>query len=74
MSPKPPLISGNEAIKAFKRAGYQVVSQRGSHVKLYNPETEATLVIPNHKEIDRWTLKGILKDSEMPIEDFINLL
>jgi len=74
MSPKPPLISGNEAIKAFRYAGYQIVSQRGSHVKLYNPETEITIVIPNHKEIDRWTLKAILKDSGISVEDFIKLL
>ena len=74
MSQKPPLVSGNEAIKAFKSAGYTVVSQRGSHVKLYNPLTEVTLVIPNHKEIDRWTLKGILKDAEMSTEEFIDLL
>ena len=74
MSPRPPLVSGNEAIKAFKHAGYTIVSQRGTHVKLYNPRTETTLIIPNHKEIDRWTLKGILEDAEIPTEEFIKLL
>ncbi len=74
MTPKPPLVSGNEAIKAFKHAGYHVVSQRGSHVKLYNPITEITLVIPNHKEIDRWTLKGILQDAGISTEEFIRQL
>ncbi|MFH0754425.1 MAG: type II toxin-antitoxin system HicA family toxin [Candidatus Omnitrophota bacterium] len=74
MTPKPPLISGNEAIKAFKHAGYNVISQKGSHVKLYNPITEITIIIPNHKEIDRWTLKSILKDSGISIEEFMNLI
>jgi len=74
MSSKPPLISGNEVIRALKRTGYHIVSQRGSHVKLYNPATETTLIVPNHREVDRWTLKGILKDAGISTEEFIRLL
>ena len=71
---KPPLVSGNEAVHAFKRAGYHIVSQRGSHVELYNPTTDITLITPNHREIDRWTLKGILKAADISIEKFNSLL
>ena len=71
---KPPLLSGNKVISAFIRAGYLKVGQRGSHVKLYNPGKGITLIIPNHQEIDRWTLKGIIKDAEMSAEEFIKLL
>jgi predicted RNA binding protein YcfA (HicA-like mRNA interferase family) len=74
MSPKPPLVSGNEVIRAFKRAGYHVVSQRGSHVKMFNPSTEITLIIPNHREVDRWTLKGILQAAEISVGEFNRLL
>ena len=74
MSQKPPLVSGNEVIHALKRAGYRVVSQRGSHVKLYNDATEITLIVPNHREVDRWTLKNILRDAEITVEDFNRLL
>ncbi len=74
MSHKPPLLSGNEVVRALKRAGYHVVSQRGSHVKLYNPANEITLIIPNHREVDRWTLKGILKDADISTAQFIDLL
>jgi predicted RNA binding protein YcfA (HicA-like mRNA interferase family) len=74
MSVKPPLCSGNEVVRALKRAGYQVVGQRGSHIKLYNPANEITLIIPNHREVDRWTLKGILKDADISSEEFIRLL
>jgi len=71
---KPPLLSGNEIIHAFLRAGYTKVDQRGSHVKLFNPTKQITLIIPNHREVDRWTLKGILKDAELSVQEFIKLL
>jgi predicted RNA binding protein YcfA (HicA-like mRNA interferase family) len=74
MSTKPPLVSGNEVVRALKRAGYQSIGQRGSHIKLYHPDNEITLIIPNHREVDRWTLKGILKDADISTEDFIQLL
>ena len=60
---KPPLVSGNELISALRRAGFHVVSQRGSHVKLFNSAKEITLIVPDHREVDRWTLKGILRDA-----------
>ena len=71
---KPPLVSGQQAVRALQRAGYRVIKQRGSHIKLHNPSTEITLIIPNHREVDRWTLKNILRDAEIPAEDFVRLL
>jgi len=70
---KPPLLSGNEIIHAFLRAGYLKAGQRGSHIKLFHPAKQITLIIPNHREVDRWTLKAILKDAGMPAEEFIKL-
>lgn len=74
MSQRPPLLSGREIVKAFQRLGYYKVSQRGSHIKIRNDEKELSLIIPDHKEVDRWTLKGILKDAELLVEDFVRLL
>jgi len=71
---KPPLLSGAEVIRAFIRAGYVRVDQRGSHVKLFHPIRQITLIIPNHREVDRWTLKGIIKDSGMSVEQFLKLV
>jgi len=70
---KPPLLSGNEVIHVFLRAGYNKLGQRGSHVKLFNPATQTTLIIPNHREVDRWTLKSIIKDAGMSVEEFLKL-
>ena len=74
MSPKPFLISGRNLVKVFKKLGYVKVSQRGSHIKIKNYDTGSTLIIPDHKEIDRWTLKTILKQAEISDHEFNNYL
>ena len=74
MSPKPLLISGRKLIKLFQQMGYEKVSQRGSHVKIKNYATGSVLIIPDHKELDRWTLKTILKQAEISDQQFNELL
>ncbi|SPD72842.1 conserved hypothetical protein [uncultured Desulfobacterium sp.] len=65
MSAKPGIFSGRELVKIFQKMGYEKVSQRGSHIKLRNNETESVIIIPDHKEVDRWTLKTILRQAEI---------
>lgn len=72
MSPKPPLISGRNLVKIFKKLGYEKISQKGSHIKMRNMETESVIIIPDHKEVDRWTLKTILRQAELSEEDLQN--
>ena len=70
MSRKFPLLSGRELLKIFKEFGYKKVSQRGSHIKVRNDDTGSVVIIPDHKELDRWTLKTILRQAEIPEEEF----
>lgn len=70
MSPKPALISGRKLVKVFEKIGYRKVSQKGSHIKMKNNETGSVVIIPDHKELDRWTLKTILKQAEISDQDF----
>jgi len=72
MSPKPALISGRNLVKKFKSLGYEKISQKGSHIKLKNYDNGSVIIIPDHKEIDRWTLKTILKQAEISEEEFNN--
>ena len=71
---KPPLLTPREIIRAFKKIGYTIVHQKGSHIKLMNYETGMILIVPNHREVDRWTLKAIIKDAGISIEEFVALL
>jgi len=65
MSLKPPPLSGRKLVKIFEKLGYAKVSQRGSHIKMKNDETGSVIIIPDHKELDRWTLKTILREAEV---------
>ena len=70
---KLPLVSGKQAARALVRLGFEEVSRKGSHVKMKH-EDGRTIVFPFHDEIDRFTLKGALKDAEIAIEDFTDAL
>ena len=74
MSPKPPLLSGRDLVKFFIKLGYRKVSQKGSHIKMKNDETGSVAIIPDHKELDRWTLKSILRDAEVSEEELKKIL
>jgi predicted RNA binding protein YcfA (HicA-like mRNA interferase family) len=63
MTPRQPVVSGAQLIRALERDGWRVVRQRGSHVRLKKAERRNALVVPLHKEIRRGTLAGILRDA-----------
>jgi len=71
--PKLPQISGKVAVKAFKKIGYQVIRQRGSHIRLHHGN-KRPLTIPDHKILGKGLLRKLLRDSELSIEEFIKLL
>jgi predicted RNA binding protein YcfA (HicA-like mRNA interferase family) len=68
MTPKPPALSGRNLVKILQRLGYEKISQRGSHIKLKKEQTGSVLIIPDQKELDRWTLKTILKQAELSVD------
>jgi len=70
MTAKPRLASGKKVVRVLAEFGYRKISQRGSHIKLRNDAAEITLIVPDHKEVDRWTLKTILKQADIPEEEF----
>ncbi len=72
----PKLYSARVTIKAFKRAGFRVVSQKGSHVKLngiWDGKIQ-TVIIPNHKEIAFGTFRSILSQASMTKQEFEQFL
>jgi predicted RNA binding protein YcfA (HicA-like mRNA interferase family) len=73
---KLPIISGKEALKALERAGFVMVRQRGSHVRIKKVTSEnvINITIPLHETLDRGTLKGILRNAGLTAEEFVDLL
>ena len=68
-----PVVSGKKLLKALIRLGYYIRDQKGSHVHLRHPDRRP-LTIPMHDELDRGTLKGILKDAEISIEELLDVI
>jgi predicted RNA binding protein YcfA (HicA-like mRNA interferase family) len=76
MNDKLPVLSGDEIIKALKRAGFNFVKQRGSHVKLKKKLNgkELIVIVPRHREVKRGVLLNILKQAEMKRKEFMEFL
>ncbi|MFM6154213.1 MAG: type II toxin-antitoxin system HicA family toxin [Cuspidothrix sp.] len=71
---KLPQISGKECIKALGKAGFYIKRQKGSHIILCRDEPFAEVVIPNHKSLDKGTLRAIIRQAELDVDEFIQLL
>ncbi|MBA2693963.1 MAG: type II toxin-antitoxin system HicA family toxin [Rubrobacter sp.] len=71
--PRLPAISGKEAIKAFERLGYERKRQRGSHVVMSFPGRRP-IVVPEHGDMKRGTLRSIIRDSGFTVEEFLEAL
>jgi predicted RNA binding protein YcfA (HicA-like mRNA interferase family) len=70
MSPKSPRLTAKEVIKKLKDFGFVEVKQTGSHLKLFNPQTRRSAVVPIHssKIIPIGTLKAIEKQADIKFD------
>ncbi|OGU81150.1 MAG: hypothetical protein A2W11_04625 [Ignavibacteria bacterium RBG_16_35_7] len=70
--PKLKVLSGEDVIKIFKTFGFVISGQKGSHIKLVRllkNNVKQPITIPNHKEIDRGTLKAIIRQASKYIAE-----
>jgi len=67
-------ISGKEAAKAFQRAGWDAIGQVGSHLMMVKPGARVNLSIPQHKELSLGTLRSLIRNAGMTVEEFLSLL
>ena len=71
---KLPVVSGKEFVKRFKKIGYELVSQEGSHMIIRLSSSPFTkLSVPNHKELDRGLLRSLIRDANLTVEQFVEL-
>jgi len=71
---KLPQASGAEVVKTLEKAGFSVRRQQGSHIILRRDDPFAQTVVPNHRQIDRGTLRAILRQTGLSVEEFVKLL
>jgi predicted RNA binding protein YcfA (HicA-like mRNA interferase family) len=71
---KLPRISGRECARALGKVGFYLKRQEGSHMILRREDPFAQVVVPDHKELDRGTLRGIIRQAGLGVDEFVKLL
>ena len=70
-----PVVSGREAVRAFGKIGYREDHQTGSHIILRRQDPpHRRLTVPDHKELAKGTLRGLIREAGLTVEEFAALL
>jgi predicted RNA binding protein YcfA (HicA-like mRNA interferase family) len=70
-----PIISGRDVVKALSNLGYILDRQRGSHMILRQQDSpHRRLTVPDHKEIAKGTLRAIIRQAGLTVDEFNELL
>ena len=76
MSSELPALNTRDVIRAFCRAGYVQLAGRGkgSHAALAAPDGSHILIIPSHGDVKRGTLRALIRQAGMTVEQFRDLV
>jgi len=71
-----PSVTAKEAIKAFEKAGFEVVRTKGSHHQMTKPNHLYCLTVPyhGHKALKKGTLRSLIRAAGLTVEEFVALL
>ncbi|MDD5091622.1 MAG: type II toxin-antitoxin system HicA family toxin [Candidatus Wallbacteria bacterium] len=69
-----PSISGRDCCRVLEQAGFRHVRQESSHIVMRKDPPFCQVVVPDHKELDRGTLRAIIRQSGLSVEEFCELL
>jgi len=68
---KLPILSARQVLAALNRLGFVEIHRKGSHVKMKHSDGRI-IVFPFHDEVDRFTLKGALRDADVDVREFLD--
>ena len=72
---KLPVVSGSEAVRAFRKVGYEFDEQHGSQIILRHADApHRRLSVPNHKELAKGTLRALIREAGLTVEEFAGLV
>ncbi|MGH7572036.1 MAG: type II toxin-antitoxin system HicA family toxin [Gemmatimonadota bacterium] len=69
-----PLLRPRDVVRTFEKLGWEVARQKGSHIILVKKGNPATLSVPNHAEIARGTLRGLIAKAGLTSTEFLAAL
>ena len=72
---KLPVVSGSDAVRAFRKIGYEFDEQHGSHIIVRHLDPpHRRLSIPNHQELAKGTLRALIREAGLSVAEFAKLL
>jgi len=74
--PKLPIVSGIKIVKALSKLDFEHIRTSGSHMILTRTKNgmKITIPVPNHKTLAKGTLKSIMKQVGINLEELLELL
>lgn len=67
-------VSARECIRALQRVGFVIDRQVGSHVTLIRDNPPGRVTVPNHRELKVGMLRRIIRDANLTVDEFLDLL
>jgi predicted RNA binding protein YcfA (HicA-like mRNA interferase family) len=76
MSKRLPVLSATDIAKALARVGFQEVPGRGkgSHIFVFRADPPKGITIPREREVKRGTLRAIIRQADLSVDEFVHLL
>jgi predicted RNA binding protein YcfA (HicA-like mRNA interferase family) len=76
MSPKLPRVDSRQLVQSLKQAGFEEQRQRGSHLHLRRASDGKRVTVPVHqgRTMPVGTLRAILRDADISVDEFLELL
>ena len=67
-----PVLSGREVVRIFEVFGWEMVRQVGSHTIMVKDGEIATLSVPDHREVAKGTLRSLIRNAGMTVNEFVS--
>jgi predicted RNA binding protein YcfA (HicA-like mRNA interferase family) len=74
--PKLPVATGPEVVRALERDGYMLKRRESTHVTFWHPQRMRAVTVVDHgsKPLRRGTLRAVIRDAGLTVEEFCRLL
>jgi predicted RNA binding protein YcfA (HicA-like mRNA interferase family) len=66
-----PVMSGRDVVRVFESLGWEAVRQSGSHIIMTKDEELVTLSVPDHREVAKGTLRSLIRNAGLTVEEFV---
>ena len=67
-----PVLSGREVVRIFEVFGWEIVRQVGSHMVMVKDGEIVTLLVPDHREVAKGTLRSLIRNAGLTVNEFVS--